>query len=237
MTALVNAPRELPLLFSAPMVLAVLRDVDPKTVTRRLLRPQPPSVEAVQAKAGIGFSIFTDGHTPGRFRVAGPVWAVRDLMGVEPGWRCPYGVAGDRLWVRERMRVIEVRRTSPSAVLRGISHEIRVRYEADGKESGWIDYPDRLAKPVAGKCLAYGGHREGSRITLEVLSVCVERLQEITDDDAISEGVSLEGLSIIRGSARQRFAELWDEINGDRIPWASNSWVWRVEFRRLEVRT
>lgn len=67
-----------------------------------------------------------------------------------------------------------------------------------------------------------------SRITLEV-----ERLQEITEEDARAEGVM--SLSNIHPIARPTsvFQELWDQINGKRAPWESNPWVWRMEFRMV----
>ena len=92
-------PIERPVLFNGAMVRAILSGA--KTQTRRVMHPAPPSIEAVRAKSGSDFSIFTDQSTPGLYRVAGPVWAVRELMGSEPRWRCPHGEAGDRLWVRE----------------------------------------------------------------------------------------------------------------------------------------
>lgn len=68
---------------------------------RCAVKPQPPSIEDVRAKSGSGYDIFTDERTPGVFRVAGPVWAVRELLGNEPQWSCPFGVAGERRWVKE----------------------------------------------------------------------------------------------------------------------------------------
>jgi len=92
--------KERPILFSGPLVAALL--AGRKTVTRRLLKPQPPTIAAVKSLSGSDFSIFNDRHAHhGVFRVAGPVWAVRDLMKQEPQWTYPYGQSGDRLWVRE----------------------------------------------------------------------------------------------------------------------------------------
>lgn len=71
--------------------------------------------------------------------------------------------------------------------------------------------------------------RKLSRITLEVTEVCVQRLQEISEDDAQAEGLSLD----TERTFAQTFAILWDSINGKRAPWASSPWVWAVTFRRL----
>lgn len=89
--------------------------------------------------------------------------------------------------------------------------------------------------------------RRASRITLEVVDVRVERLQDITDEDVFAEGLDLneagtfyvdDGPRDTDGFAefaepRTAFAFLWDGINGDRADWESNPWVWRIEFRRL----
>jgi hypothetical protein len=90
--------------------------------------------------------------------------------------------------------------------------------------------------------------RWASRLTLAVEEVRVERLLDITEDDARAEGVERDpdgcdgwrgyGSLGIRGgytwtTARDSFADLWDSINADRAPWASNPWVWVVRFSRV----
>jgi hypothetical protein len=79
--------------------------------------------------------------------------------------------------------------------------------------------------------------RWASRITLEVVGVRVERLQDITENDAKAEGVepfAKEWRDGDEPTAIASFAMLWDSINGKRAAWASNPWVWRVEFRKVE---
>lgn len=93
--------------------------------------------------------------------------------------------SGDRLWVRERARVIE------TASRDYINSHIRVRYEADGFESDWIEFPVRLKyAPIVGQCLNMGTYRESSRLTLVVTATKVERLQDISDDDVRAEGIA-----------------------------------------------
>jgi hypothetical protein len=92
--------------------------------------------------------------------------------------------------------------------------------------------------------------RWGSRLTLEVLSVRVERVQSITEEDARAEGCesdadAMRGLDHLRGSdaaralpsrlrsASDEFRDRWDTINRERAPWASNPWVWVIEFRKV----
>jgi hypothetical protein len=103
--------------------------------------------------------------------------------------------------------------------------------------------------------------RWASRIDLEILSVKVERLQDITEEDARAEGAPLVGtvgcpcegeeedpgpthlarcrwgdIEIDPGITPHKasFRVLWNQINGDRAPWDSNPWAWRIEFRRVE---
>lgn len=139
--------------------------------------------------------------------------------------RC-LGKPGDLLWVRETMRVIDV-----------IDHgsrvaAIRVRYEADGTESPIIVYPARLiGTPRVGHCLAYGGFREASRVTLRLNSVFEQPLQDITDIQAKFEGAEPYDVSRLtddelqlldapllsrRHPYRNGFALLWDSINARR---------------------
>lgn len=80
--------------------------------------------------------------------------------------------------------------------------------------------------------------RWASRITLEIVNVRVERVQEISEEDAIAEGCKpyidpFEETQIT--SAVNSYVQLWDHLNAKRgYPWESNPWVWVVEFRRLE---
>ena len=148
----------------------------------------------------------------------------------------PYSV-GDRLWVREKQRVI--------ARANG-GTKIQVCYEADGAESDWLPYPSRLKGfPHVGKCLAYGGYKESARLWLRVTGVRAERLQEISEDDAVAEGCvakpsECEPCAMGICSAHQppigQFIGLWDSINGKKPErsWADNPWVWVYDFRVAE---
>jgi hypothetical protein len=78
--------------------------------------------------------------------------------------------------------------------------------------------------------------RSASRLTLEITDVRVEKLHEIDDADAMAEGVRFNAGPLRNGhtSALSAFKSLWDSINGKRVPWDSNTWVWVISFRRLE---
>lgn len=141
-----------------------------------------------------------------------------------------YGQPGDLLAIRETMRVIDI-----------INHgsrvaAIRVRYEADGAESDWIEWPERLqGLPEIGKCLPYGGYREAWRITGVLADVRVERVQDINDFDAQAEGVEWDEDKDGRRRCvfpRDMFQELWDRINAARgYGWDANPWVWVLSYK------
>lgn len=152
---------------------------------------------------------------------------------VSKGW--PLGQIGDRLWVRE---------TWGSADHYYQDHENDapsvVAYAADQSA---IQFHAKTPRPIPSWDIAQWNWdqmkwkpsifmpRWASRITLEVVDVRVERLRDITNDDARLEGVSAPPKQ--QATHVDQFAELWDSINGKRAPWASNPWVWRVEFRKV----
>ncbi|WP_223621214.1 hypothetical protein [Lysobacter sp. ESA13C] len=221
--------KERPIPFLPAMVRAVLDGT--KTQTRRLVKPQPKG------------AVFFDGqwldHGHGE---AG-----------DTALHCPYGVAGDRLWVREPWRVGKPHDKKPPRDLwpRADGRGITVLYEA----GGWRDmggrqtYPDDLAMPpFAGKYRpSMFMLRAFSRITLEVTGVRVERLQDISAEDCIAEGIECfatvggnawrdysggSGFSVRdQHSTRSSFRSLWTSTGGE---WDANSWVWVVEFKRVD---
>ena len=75
--------------------------------------------------------------------------------------------------------------------------------------------------------------RWASRITLEIVSVRVERLKSISEDDAQAEGAEVPMTCDVSHSARNNFAQLWESINGPGS-WDANPWVWVVEFKRFD---
>jgi hypothetical protein len=143
---------------------------------------------------------------------------------------CPYGQPGDRLWVREAFRYyfdaddlmdcIQYRADNtlrkPDALL---SEDEGLRY------SDMCDAESPWRSPIHMP-------RWASRITLEVVSVRVERLQEISREDCIAEGIqhTFKGYEI--SGLQHEYAALWESING-KGSWAANPFVWVVEFRRI----
>lgn len=186
---------EKPILFSGPMVRAILDGR--KTMTRRVVKLPP---DAVSVTVDPGGTIFG----PGPYIKAG------NPDGYDyPRIHCPYD-PGDRLWVRETWCCYTPMLRNP-------------RYKADGhNDAGWTWKPS-IHMP-----------RWASRITLEVTDVRVERVQEITDDDAKAEGCPTVGWY---DGPRPKlwFSHLWDSINAARgYGWDVNPWVWVVSFRRVD---
>lgn len=140
---------------------------------------------------------------------------------------CPYGAPGDRLWVQETYAV------DVPGCLRGLS------YRADHQDPRG----DGPAHPMRWRP-ANHMPRGASRLTLEVTAVRVERLQDISEADAIAEGIEpvpggyrnympereAQGIATSFASPRESFFSLWESIHGaDSL--ASNPWDWVVEFK------
>jgi hypothetical protein len=212
-----------PILFSGAMVRAILDGTT--TQTRRPVRQQP-----VEWRPG-------SWSWPAAFTTTPPYpWSVawHEPHRPETLGACPFGAPGDRLWARERARLIEVESGDP--FVSGVGEaRVRLRYEADGVESDWLPYPPRLSYLRVGQCVPNGVHREGARLFLEVLSVRVERLQDITEEDARAEGVTVPDDDPLGFTHRREFQALYTNIYGPGS-WDANPWLWVVEFRRVEER-
>lgn len=207
--------KERGILFSAPMIRALLAGT--KTVTRRIVKDVPPKTSAWVVN-------------PER---DGKWWPADGYDYVGDGIPCPFGAPGDRLWVREAWRTVEsLDELSPAQLLESVP----VHYEADRAVRGVFREPTgryRHARFMP---------RWASRIMLEVVSVRVERLHEITEDDARREGVDISKpwKMLVNGEPgdvhffnhRDAFAHLWAAVNGGES-WRANPFVWRVEFKRL----
>jgi len=134
---------------------------------------------------------------------------------------CPYGKVGERLWVREAFMV------QPN--LWGHDHQEQpIHYLATTRKEEVEDY---VSKP------SIHMPRWASRLTLEIVRVRVERVQDISEQDAMAEGcapVVHEDGAVDCGTRKTTFRKLWDSLNADRgFGWATNPWVWVIEFKRL----
>lgn len=216
-----------PILFSGPMVRALLAGT--KTQTRRVVKPQPDWTEpATVWQHGYGHS--------------GPGWYAHHEEYPEEGalhYRCPCGQSGDRLWVRETWAPhFMYEGVKPSDIL--IDARSCLFYAADGGITGGCVASQRAKRWRP----AIHMPRAASRITLEVTDVRVERLQDISEADAIAEGIHKPigsqfwhtdpGANILPGETPTwAYRNLWEAINGSGS-WDANPWVWVVEFKRVE---
>lgn len=206
--------KEHPILFSAPMVRAILEGR--KTQTRRVVKPQP---------------------TFDRRGVTAAGWAERDGLWMFPNVapevriRCPYGQPGDRLWVREtthRRPMLNILTGEPLAPKYDGG-----AYSADDQDVLTPDDFDICWWYSRKVCPAIHMPRWASRIDLEVTGVRVERLQDISEDDARAEGYAQHGDAVDQMAPSSWFSGLWESINGPGS-WDANPWVWVVEFRRVK---
>ena len=220
--------KERPILFSAPMVRAILEGR--KSVTRRAMKCQP------DADASITVESYNVAVTNRRgYQEAGP-----EIFGAwwrdgESGCKCPYGKPGDRLWVRETF--IDLRgtgvehRPDPDGPLQRYAYAADCRpgsHSDEARKDFGLKYKPSIHMP-----------RAACRILLEITDVRVERLQDITYEQAAAEGVHRgplrEWCASDEGGACHKypvpaFRDLWQSVGGN---WDANPWVWVVEFKRV----
>jgi len=222
--------KERPILFSGPMVRAILGGR--KTQTRRVVKPQPPKEFLTGDVAAI-----TNGER----------WSLSKMPGRKawhpdphPGILCPYGQPGDRLWARETWGAHFMWNGVPPAQIPNDGRTC-LFYKADGaivrgcESSQVTKWRPSINMP-----------RWASRITLEITGVRVERLNKISETDAAAEGIAIrrsaygiyecklpDGKTHFDDSAVDLFRKLWESING---PGSFDSrWVWVLEFRRIDA--
>lgn len=186
----------------------------------------PPMVRAIQAGRKTQTRRLLKGSTEHR----GPYTpAYLEAHRGAPGWAsiCPHGKTGDRLWLREAMRF----------------SDDGIHYVADDVLVGSVvripDNARAFANPYRPAMLM---PRWACRTMLEITEVRVQRLQEISEEDALAEGVQFDDIERAYhvggehgpcNSARDSYACLWEAING-KGSWAANPWIWCVSFRRID---
>lgn len=252
--------RERPVLFSGPMVKALIDGR--KTQTRRMVKPQPePDFRTVKQDGGGHWIWWSGPDRPGLGEFT------RRAYPNGEGVRCPYGRAGERLWVKETFaRRLDV---DPKEEPEKARHYALCRADGTGlDEPHWHSYPHRWTPAIHMP-------RWASRLTLEITEVRVQRLGEISEEDAVAEGIRVrpgddlshgkvgyqgcypglyhmaagDGLCCCSAVKPPRtdvrygtrlspplcaFREIWDSINARRdYSWESNPWVWCIAFRVL----
>lgn len=200
------------MIFNGEMVRAILDGR--KTQTRRIMKVQP-SDGFHPTHNGYDLDLNAHWYTPGVVDKNGYLQpAKKDVFGVadeNEGYACPFGAVGDRIWVRETFSPVPDHEEPAgcSAIL----------YAADGNGpyGKWVP---SIHMP-----------RWASRLTLEITSVRVERLRDLSEDDAKSEGITTPSGGVLPGwEYRINFRELWMSIYGSDN-WEANPWVWVIEFK------
>jgi len=217
-----SEPRERPILFSSPMVRAILSGA--KVQTRRIVKPQPVRDHEYLG----GWAIKTKRND---------VSVASINQGIYPE-ACPYGKVGDKLWVREGLHRPDgdpwLYRADDLPVMVDKAEETAMLVWAHHKEQ---DYCPGIHAP-----------RWASRITLEISGVRIEQLNCITEADALAEGIHRFKLpngnvygydpngtpgKMVMDSATDAYAALWEKINGAGS-WKNNPFVWVVSFKRIK---
>lgn len=215
---------ERPILFSAPMVRAILNGS--KTQTRRVLKPQ---IEP-WGENGIRW----EGRRPKQRFANGSLAAThedRNFINIFVGSQCPYGKPGDRLWVRENFRLTHSYNDSPPSLAALYGNNI-ICYEATENHKEFGNLFGKIRPSIHMP-------RALSRILLEITDIRVERLQDISESDARAEGIRVRNSDLFFSDREGRqkifalhFQRLWEEINGAES-WKKNPWVWVIGFRRV----
>jgi hypothetical protein len=238
--------RERPIIFNADMVRAILDGH--KTQTRRLVKPQPNIFGPSDASWFDAKSEFWRNSSQ----------YARDC--------CPFGSVGDRLWVREAFDIVNdpaayAPGRKPPRLPEGCGEYDAGPYKKRGPngERWVVDYAadkNTRVMDIAGQrkwTPSIHMPRWASRITLEILSVRIERLQKITEADAKVEGVMGLSTELMQDAARRvasegsagapsyqvgpidYFRQLWDRLYGKKpgCAWADSPYVWVISFRRV----
>jgi hypothetical protein len=219
--------KERPILFSAPMVRALLAGA--KSQTRRIVKSAPGLQSQWLTSEGIGsvpHGEMIDGGWQMHHPRAGTRYMGVDVAHDSPfGWvRCPYGQSGDRLWVRETWRHTATDLDEARSITQDIMSGTAVAYMADDPDPDFDTWRPSIHMP-----------RWASRITLEVTGVRVERLQEISATDARAEGIQMPAPTITPDEFDHdcvvNYRLLWEQINGPGS-WDANPWVWVIKFSK-----
>jgi hypothetical protein len=190
--------KETPILFSAPMVRAILEGR--KTQTRRIVKGQ-----ALE---------FLESFVP-------------EFVSLKENGFSKYGYAGDKLWVKETWQYVDFCGEDNGYVYRATDPDWETM-------EGWTWKPS-IFMP-----------KKACRTFLDITDIRIEKLQDITEEDAISEGIieftkddklakywyDHEGVwSDMPYTAKEAFEMLWVSINGEQS-WNENPWVWVIDFKR-----
>ncbi len=210
--------KERPIIMDGASVRAILEGR--KTQERRIVWPQPrPAPCRISNYGEMGWMPESNS---GKIGVFNP-----------HSYECPFGKTGDRLWVRETWG-IGCRPDPYSGWVDGIEYKADMAYldDIESLPLRVVDDQDLEKYESKGWMSPVTMPRWASQITLEITDIRVERLQDITPEDALREGFHGYG---IESSTLDAFCEAWQSLNSKRgYPWKSNPWVWVIEFKVVE---
>lgn len=235
---------ERPILFSTPMVQAILDGR--KTQTRRLskldhINSLPKLWNFLDR---IGGSWKNKAEFVYRF-INNKDFSKFDI-------ECPYGIPGDILWVRETWRIVGWNDGDPFVIQFKDGTKKRNVYLNESRAQDYvIECADQFIKAgyesdESGMFVCDGDKiptkwrpsifmpKEVCRIKLLIKDIRVERLQDISEEDAKAEGIIAVPYVTWETRYSESYAELWDKING-KSSWDKNPWVWVIEFERLKT--
>lgn len=220
--------------FSAAMVLALLRNVDPKWQTRRIVKPQYLADKARPNHAHDDVWVFESAQEGRCFDVKSPYGRPGDLLRVkEAAWMwCEKRPNGLTKKGRPKWHYVPLRCAS---VFYCTDHPAKPMLDVVSPGTGQWGWRKKIGRFLP---------RWASRITLEIVAIRVERLQEISEEHAMAEGIihdphldgfcyDAEGRGFHGSSAIRAYENLWRSINGPGS-WETNPWVWCISFKRIE---
>jgi hypothetical protein len=219
-----------------------------KTQTRRVMNPQPKPCDHKsweEYPENIGQSFPTE-----FFQAGDNHWACRTCgNGIQVDghsiFRCPYGVPGDRLYVKEgwqtgkRLNRKNATQIAAMCAEAGYKPGCPLRYRLDETVRQWGEADVEDFGEWGRRRSARFMPKWAARTWLDITDVRVERLQDISEEDAIAEG-SLPWIgNKARGHGKylsdkwaiECFARLWESINAKKHPWSSNPYVWAITFK------
>jgi hypothetical protein len=242
-----NAPKERGILFSGEMVKAIL--AGRKTCTRRIVKVQPPAgFDRVTVMPISTETAWSNDETLQTFTKA--VRSNSDPVKPKDVWlRCPHGEVGDRLWVREKWVETDTPEGTP-IIAYCAGGTIPIGNDGKGKPDYLIhEWADKYGTPKTDSWRSpIHMPRWASRITLEITGVKVERLQDISEEDAKAEGITsrlvndpmfkpdtVEFQSPLGWcpTAKVALEYIWDAMHGPDS-WKANPWVWAISFKRID---
>jgi len=214
-----------PILFSGEMVRAIL--AGKKEQTRRIIKEiKSPLWVVEEVRPDLGYSASM-----------GNIWAGfrfnENPQGSLSYFKCLFGKPGDLLWVREKWAFVKGEPTNINSEKATVYYEADRKYKVVGCQSSaqndgkWIRWRPSIHMP-----------KIFSRISLEIIDIQVERLQDISDEDVKAEGVEMPHNELFpminaEDKLKAEFQRLWNSVNGAGV-WGSNPYVWKIIFKRIK---